>query len=171
MPTVVPPTAFAPRAAAAITSARPPVTTVAPRSASRRPTRSARSSCSVPLPTTETWIATTRRMLRDGLETRVLAESPPELAGRAPVRQDHVGREIVRPADQRGAHAVRIHRHAALLERADLLGGEAAGGDDPHSRAAGVVERAANLTDEPLVHAGRLEVAHLVPQRAVDERL
>src|SRR5438067_3761904 len=54
MPIVVPPTDLAPRAAAAITSPRPPVTRVAPRSASRRPTISARSSCSTPLPITET---------------------------------------------------------------------------------------------------------------------
>src|SRR5579862_4468892 len=54
IPIVVPPALFAPRAAAAITSPRPPVTTVAPRSASSRPTRSARSSCSRPLPITET---------------------------------------------------------------------------------------------------------------------
>ncbi len=56
MPIVVPPAFFAPRAAAAITSPRPPVTTVQPRSASRRPTSSARASCSEPLPITETWI-------------------------------------------------------------------------------------------------------------------
>src|SRR5436309_13582324 len=55
---VVPPALFAPRAAAAITSPRPPVTTVQPRSASRRPTSSARCSCSRPLPITATWIAT-----------------------------------------------------------------------------------------------------------------
>src|SRR5437764_1507363 len=54
MPIVVPPTDLAPRAAAAIPSPRPPVTRVAPRSASRRPTISARSSCSTPLPITET---------------------------------------------------------------------------------------------------------------------
>src|SRR5438876_4394814 len=57
MPMVVPPALLAPRAAAAITSPSPPVTTVAPRSASSRPTVSAFSSCSVPLPTTETWMA------------------------------------------------------------------------------------------------------------------
>src|SRR5438874_477563 len=57
MPMVVPPAPLAPRAAAAITSPSPPVTTVAPRSARSRPTCSAFSSCSVPLPTTVTWIA------------------------------------------------------------------------------------------------------------------
>src|SRR5205807_656861 len=40
-----------------ITSPRPPQTTVQPRSASSRPTASARSSCSVPLPITDTCIA------------------------------------------------------------------------------------------------------------------
>ena len=54
MPIVVPPAAFAPRAAAAITSPSPPVTTLQPRSASSRPTSSARASCSAPLPITET---------------------------------------------------------------------------------------------------------------------
>ena len=58
---VVPPALLAPRAAAAITSPRPPVTTVAPASASSRPTCSARSSCSAPLPMTETWIAISAR--------------------------------------------------------------------------------------------------------------
>ena len=53
IPIVVPPALFAPREAAAITSPRPPVTTTAPRSASSRPTSSARSSCSAPLPMTE----------------------------------------------------------------------------------------------------------------------
>src|SRR5689334_6482877 len=33
------------------------------------------------------------------------------------------------------------------------------------------VERVAHLPDEPLVHAGGLEVAQLVEQRPVDERL
>ena len=45
---------FAPRAAAAMTSPSPPVTTVQPRSASSRPTSSARASYSAPLPITAT---------------------------------------------------------------------------------------------------------------------
>ena len=61
IPIVVPPADFAPRAAAAITSPSPPQTTVAPRSASSRPTSSARASCSTPLPITETWTAATLR--------------------------------------------------------------------------------------------------------------
>src|ERR687887_1835949 len=55
---VVPPADLAPLDAAAITSSRPPVTTAQPRSASRRPTCSARSSCSAPLPMTATCFAT-----------------------------------------------------------------------------------------------------------------
>ena len=51
---VVPPADFAPRCAAAITSPRPPVTTVQPRSASSRPTSSAAPSHSAPLPITAT---------------------------------------------------------------------------------------------------------------------
>ena len=51
---VLPPASFAPRWAAAITSPRPPVTTVQPRSASRRPTSAAAASCPAPLPTTDT---------------------------------------------------------------------------------------------------------------------
>ena len=54
---------------------------------------------------------------------------------------------------------------------ADLLRGEPARHDDAHPLVAGRVERVAHLPDEPLVHAGRLEVAHLVEERAVDERL
>src|SRR5512132_156650 len=60
IPIVVPPPNFAPRAAAAITSPRPPQTTVHPRSASNRPTSSARATCSAPLPITLTWTATLR---------------------------------------------------------------------------------------------------------------
>ena len=59
-PIVVPPAAFAPRAAAAMTSPRPPVTTTHPRPARSRPTSSARCSCSTPLPMTDTWIAIVR---------------------------------------------------------------------------------------------------------------
>jgi hypothetical protein len=55
---VVPPAAFAPRCAASITSPRPPVTTVQPRSPSSRPTSSAGSLHSEPLPMTETCSAT-----------------------------------------------------------------------------------------------------------------
>src|SRR4029079_14977541 len=54
IPIVVPPAPLAPRAAAAITSPSPPVTTVVARSASSRPTSSAFASCASPLPMTET---------------------------------------------------------------------------------------------------------------------
>ena len=51
---VVPPADFAPRWAAAITSPRPPVITVQPRSARSRPISSAASSHVEPLPMTDT---------------------------------------------------------------------------------------------------------------------
>ena len=63
-----PPAAFAPRWAAAMTSPSPPVTTVQPRSASRRPTSSA-SATTAPLPTTATCRASScdrRRGCRTG---------------------------------------------------------------------------------------------------------
>jgi len=105
------------------------------------------------------------------LQPRVVAQPPPELAGRLPVRHDDVGGEVVGAADERGADAVGVHRDAPLLEVTDLLHGEAAGDDDPHVTEACGVERVAHPPDEPLVHPGRPEVAHLLPQRAVDERL
>src|SRR5262249_6217056 len=58
IPIVVPPALFAPRAAAAMTSPRPPVTTVQPPSAIMRPLSRACASCPPPLPITATWIAT-----------------------------------------------------------------------------------------------------------------
>src|SRR5919109_1300440 len=67
---VVPPADLAPRAAAAITSPSPPVTTVQPRSASRRPTSSARCSCSRPLPMTATWIVTSAMLDRMDRQAR-----------------------------------------------------------------------------------------------------
>src|SRR4029079_13083264 len=54
---VTPPAVLAPRCAAAITPSRPPVTTVQPHSARRRPNSSADVSHSAPLPTTATWMA------------------------------------------------------------------------------------------------------------------
>ena len=53
----------------------------------------------------------------------------------------------------------------------NLVDREAAGDDDLHVLEAVAVERVAHLAHEPLVDAGRLEVAHLLPERAVDERL
>ena len=52
----------------------------------------------------------------------------------------------------------------------DLVDREPAGHDDLHVLEAVVVERVAHLAHEPLVDAGRLEVAELLPERAVDER-
>src|SRR2546428_686326 len=71
-------------------------------------------------------------------------------------------------ADERRADAVRVDRDALVLELGDLRLVEAAGRDDPHARVARGVERVAHLPDEALVHAGRLEVAQLVEERAVD---
>src|SRR6202035_276948 len=66
-PIVVPPASLAPRDAAAITSPSPPVTTVAPPSANSRPTCAACSSCSAPLPITETCTMQQRLEERDVL--------------------------------------------------------------------------------------------------------
>jgi hypothetical protein len=55
------------------------------------------------------------------------------------------------------------------LELLDLRDGEPAGGDDPHPLEPVLVERVTHLADETLVHAPRVEVAELVPERPVDE--
>src|SRR5205823_2265812 len=72
-------------------------------------------------------------------------------------------------ADQRRADAVGVDRDATALERADPLGVEAAGRDDLDALEAVAIERLAHLADKPLVDAAWVEVAHLVPERAVDE--
>jgi hypothetical protein len=62
MPTLVPPACAAPRQAASITPPRPPHTTIAPRSARRRPSSSAMLACSgvaSPDPITATYTALT----------------------------------------------------------------------------------------------------------------
>ena len=102
------------------------------------------------------------------LEARVRQQLAAPLAGRPAVGHHHVGREVVLAADQGGAHAVRVHRHAGVLEGADLRRVEAAGDDDAHVAEAGAVERVADVPDELRVHAARVEAAHLRPQRAVD---
>ena len=66
----------------------------------------------------------------DAAQARVRAVLAPDLPARAAVDHHDVGREVVRAADQRGADAVGVDRHAVGLERADALGGEAAGDDD-----------------------------------------
>ncbi len=74
------------------------------------------------------------------------------------------------PRIERRADAVRVDRHAALLERADPLDVEAARDDDLHVVEALRVETRAHLLDQALVDTAGVEVAHLAPQGAVDER-
>src|SRR4051794_6054577 len=88
-----------------------------------------------------------------------------DLRVRLAVDEDDVGGEVVRPADQRRADAVRVDRHALRLELADALRVESSRGDDLDLLVAGVVERPADLADEHLVDAGRGVVAHLLPER------
>src|SRR2546429_3884391 len=80
------------------------------------------------------------------------------------VGQHDVGGEVVRAADQRGADAVGVDGNASLLELADLLDGEAPGDDDLDPLESVAVESLADLADEPLVDAGGLEVAQLIPE-------
>ena len=56
-----------------------------------------------------------------------------------------------------------------LLESANPVDRESARDDDLHVAEALGVERVTDLADEPLVDAARVEVAHLVPERAVDQ--
>src|SRR5205807_7435574 len=107
----------------------------------------------------------------DELESRVRPETAAGLGRRAAVREDDVGGEVVRAADQRRADAVGINGNAPLLELADLLRGEAAGDDDLDPLEAVSIERVAHVPHQAFADAGRLEVAELVPERAVDERL
>ena len=80
--------------------------------------------------------------------------------------------EVVRAADQRRADAVGVDRHAVALELADLLDGEAAGDDDACTRSKPASSSASRTfrTSRGLTPVGR-EVAQLLPERAVDERL
>src|SRR5262245_58487842 len=57
----------------------------------------------------------------------------PDLRERLSLDPDDVRREVVRAADERRTDAVDVRRHAGLLERADLVDGEAARRDDPHA--------------------------------------
>src|SRR6185312_2669009 len=110
-------------------------------------------------------------VLVDELEPRVFAVVPAHLRRRTAVGHHDVGREVVLAADQRRTDAVGVDRHSPLLEGPDPLGREAAGDDDLDVLEAVAVERLAYLAHELLVHAARVEVAYLVPERAVDELL
>src|SRR5437870_6356188 len=103
------------------------------------------------------------------LEARVRPKPAADLRRRTAVRHDDVRGEVVRASNQRRADAVGVYGDVALLERVDLLGRESAGGNDPHALEAVAVERLAHLEDEPLVDAARIEVAHLVPERPIDQ--
>src|SRR5215218_2689628 len=119
-----------------------------------------------------TWVSTSQRIGRpsaNALEPRVRPEPAADLGGNPSVGHDHVGREVVLATNERRTDAVRVYRHAALLERTDALRGEATRGNDPHLLEAVMVERLTHLANEPLVDAARVEVPHLVPERAVDE--
>src|SRR5919109_104241 len=109
--------------------------------------------------------------LKHELEARVGPVRPADLGRGQSVGEDDVGGEVVLAANERRADAVRVDGHLAMLEGTDLLRVEAARGDDLDPFEAVFVQSLANLPDEPLIHAGRPEVAHLVPERAVDERL
>src|SRR6266404_3332448 len=63
------------------------------------------------------------RASRNELEPRALAITPAELPGRPSIREDDVGSEVVRAANEGRADAVGVDRHAAGLELADLLDG------------------------------------------------
>src|SRR5262249_11037130 len=130
-----------------------------------------KSTCVSTSHSTRPATAAAYRCSGDELEARVRAEPPPDLRRRPAVRHHDVRGEVVRAADGARADAVRVDRHAFLLELADLLDREPTGDDDAHRPEARAVERVPHLVDEPRVHAGRLEVAELRPQRAVDEGL
>ena len=98
--------------------------------------------------------------LRRWPERRGLGRSSrPTLPPGPAVDHHHVGREVVRAADQRGADAVGVDRHVLGLELADAVGGEAAGDDDLHVAVAGGVEPFADEPHELGVDAGRRVVA------------
>src|SRR5919197_1073117 len=109
--------------------------------------------------------------LKHELQARVRPEGAADLRRGEPVRENDVGCEVVFAADERGADAVGIDGNAAPLERTDLLGVEAPRDHDLDPLEAVFVQSLANLPDEALVDARRLELAHLVPERAVDERV
>src|SRR5207247_4214771 len=64
-----------------------------------------------------------------------------------------------------------VDRDICVLEAADLLDRKTARDDDADLFEPLGIEGPPDLPDEALVHAVRWEVAHLLPERAVDERL
>src|SRR5688500_20169363 len=95
----------------------------------------------------------------------------PGLAAGPALDLHHVGGEVVLPTDQGRAHAVGVDRDPGGFEGADALHVEASRDHDPHVGEPRVVETAAHLLYQPAVDAGGPEAAHLVQQRAVDQRL
>src|SRR5205085_12328881 len=114
---------------------------------------------------------TESRRLLDRFETRIWPVAAADLRARPAVDHHDVGREVVLAAQERRADAVGVDRYPQPLELADLVRREATRGDDPHALVARGVERVAHLLDERRVHAGRPELAHLVPQGPVDKSL
>src|SRR6266545_8038310 len=105
----------------------------------------------------------------DRLQPLRRAVVPADLGARAALAQDHVGGVVAGALEQGGADRVGVDRHAGALEGGDALGVEAAGADHPDVVEALGVEGAADVADELGVDAPRVEVAELVPERAVDQ--
>src|SRR5206468_3403626 len=103
------------------------------------------------------------------LESRVRPLPAPDLRDSPPLDPDDVRREVVRAPEERRADAVDVDRYTGLLEGADLVHGEAARGDDAHVLEAVVVESRAHVPHQAFVDAARIEVAELLPERAVDQ--
>src|SRR5437867_4133188 len=111
------------------------------------------------------------KRLRDDLEPRIRPLRAPDLRHRPALDANDVGGEVVRTAQQRRADAVHVRRNARTLEGADLVDGKAPRDDDSDGLETLGVERGPHLADEPLVHAAGIELTHLVPERAVDEKI
>src|SRR5205807_10624630 len=107
----------------------------------------------------------------DEHEPRIRLVAPSDLCRRTTIREHDVRGEVVVAADQRRTDTVGVDRDALLLELADLADGETSGDDDLQPFEAVRVECVAHLAHEPLVHPGRLEVAHLLPKRTIDQYL
>src|SRR5438046_2832488 len=97
---------------------------------------------------------------------------------RTPLDADDVG-GVVKPGavHERRADAIDVHRHAELLEVADLLSVEPAGRDDPHVLVSALVERLAKELDETRCDPAKVAVRdsvfflELAQDRPIDERL